>query len=401
MWKKIPSVKFLSIMVILICLLTACSLPGNSTAETATESSATEVPTNLPQASPTSDTLSPANLPDLPIINNPGLIQFNMLDVMNGWGITDTNLVRTVDGGSTWYDMTPPGVSNLGYSASVFFLDPLTGWVVIAGADFINGTLEITTDGGSTWSSVAVPFAGGLIDFINATTGFILVGRGAAAGSQAVDVYYSADGGVSWNQVYSMVPGAGDNVNTLPFSGQKSGFAFLDNSHGWVGGSIPMDGYVYLFASSDGGHVWAKQDVALPVGYETAMTEVGSAKFFSNTDGILPVRLMKDQTAFVFFISHDSGSTWISSSPILSNGQYSIASNQDFFVWDGGLKINVSHDGGQTWVSTSTNLDISDRLTKFLFLDNQTGWAVTADANNQRMLYKTLDGGATWNVLTP
>ena len=154
---------------------------------------------------------------------------------------------------------------------------------MIAGADFINGTLEITTDGGSTWSSVAVPFAGGQIDFINKKTGFILVGRGAAAGSQAVDIYSTEDGGATWNQVYSMVPGAGENVNTLPFSGQKSGFAFLDNSHGWVGGSIPMDGYVYLFASSDGGHVWVKQDVALPVGYETAMTEVGSAKFFSQT----------------------------------------------------------------------------------------------------------------------
>ena len=398
---KTVTLKFLSITVIMLLAILACSLPGIPAPVTATETPATEMPTSIPLPSPTPDAILSALVPDLPVINNPSLLQIHMLDLMNGWGMTETSLVRTVDGGLTWYDMTPPGVSSLGYSTSAFFLDENTGWVVIGASDFLNGTLEITTDGGSSWSSVAVPFAGGQIDFINATTGFILVGRGAAAGSIAVDVYSSTDGGTTWVPVYVMQPGVGGDVNTLPFSGQKSGFTFLDSLHGWIGGSIPMDGNVYLYTSSDGGHVWGKQNIDLPSGYETAMTEVGSAQFFSGTDGVLPVRLMMEITGFDFYVTQDSGTTWISSSPLISNGQYSIATSEDFFVWDGGAVINVSHDGGTTWNSIATNINVADKLMKFEFVDTQTGWMLTGDAANHHSLYKTLDGGATWNVLIP
>ena len=35
------------------------------------------------------------------------------------------------------------------------------------------------------------------------------------------------------------------------------------------------------------------------------------------------------------------------------------------------------------------------------FVNATTGWALTSDANSHRMLYKTVDGGATWTVLIP
>ncbi|MFH2038047.1 MAG: hypothetical protein ABIJ65_01295 [Chloroflexota bacterium] len=340
-------------------------------------------------------------LPNMQSINSPSLIDLSMFDLENGWGVTETSLVRTLDGGLTWYDITPPGVSSLGYSASIFFLDPDTGWVVIAGPDFLNGTLMVTTDGGLNWSSVAVPFAGGQIDFIDHRTGFILVGRGAAAGSSAVDVYSSTDGGVSWEPVYIMQPGIGDDVNTLPFSGQKSGFSFLDSLHGWVGGSIPMDGNVYFYTSLDGGYTWVKQHINLPGGYETAMTEVETAQFFSVVDGLLPVRLFVENSGYVFFVTHDSGITWISTTPLISNGQYSLASINDIFVWDGGADIYVTHDSGLTWNQITTNINVTEKLMKIEFVDSETGWMLTGDATTHHTLYKTLDGGSTWNILIP
>lgn len=379
----------------------ACSLPGAVTPGPATETLATEAPTSIPMATPTSEPVVNAPLPDLPIMGNPDLTQFHMLDLMNGWGTTETSLVRTVDGGSIWYDMTPPGASSLGYTASVYFLDALTGWVVMGGTDFYSGTMALTTDGGSSWSSVAVPFSGGMIQFINASTGFILVGRGAAAGSSAVDVFASTDGGATWLPVYVMQPGGGNDVNTLPFGGQKSGISFVDSLHGWVGGNVPMDGFVYLYASSDGGHTWGKQDISLPNGYETAMIEVGNAQFFSDSDGILPVRMMADLFSFDFYVTHDSGVTWTSTTPLLSRGHYSMASINDLFVWDGGSVLDVSHDGGQTWNSIATNVNVPEILMKFEFVDLQTGWMLTGDALNQHSFYKTEDGGATWNILIP
>ncbi len=352
-------------------------------------------------ASPTPESILPAPLPNLPVIRNPSLIQITMFDHENGWGVTETSLVHTLDGGLTWYDITPPGVDSLGYSASIFFLDSSTGWVVIGGPDFLSGTLAITIDGGLNWSLVAVPFSGGQIDFIDSKTGFILVGRGIAAGSSAVDVYSSTDGGVSWTPVYIMQPGSSDNVNTLPFGGQKSGFSFLDSVHGWVGGNIPKEGNVYFYSSSDGGHIWGKQQIILPGGYESAMTEVGTAEFFSGEDGLLPVRLLAVNSAYVFFITRDSGITWTSTTPLISNGQYSLASLNDIFVWDGGVRINVSHDSGVTWNQIVTNVNVSENLMKMEFVDGETGWMLTGDAVNHHSLYKTLDGGATWNILIP
>lgn len=352
------------------------------------------LPTQLPVSSST-------YAPVLPSVPAPSLVGFDMLDVMNGWGVTDTSLVRTLDGGVNWENMTPPGISSLGYAASVYFFDPLNGWVVTAAPDYVNGTLYHTTDGGVNWTSLPVPFSGGQMDFVDVSTGFILVGRGAAAGSSAVDVYSTTDGGASWSPVYIMQPGADDTVNTLPFGGQKSGFAFLDGTHGWVGGSIPMDGVIYLYSSSDGGHIWAKQSVNLPAGYETSMTEVGSPRFFNEKDGFLPVRIMKDAFSFDFYVTHDGGVTWSATTPVVGSGKYSIISPEDIISWDGGQYLHVSHDAGLSWNNIATNLDVTNTLMEFVFVDALNGWMLTGDANNQHTFYRTVDGGATWNSLIP
>jgi photosystem II stability/assembly factor-like uncharacterized protein len=401
MKSKNAGIKILTAGIVLSLTILACSIPGSSTPalETQTpvvEIHATEAPTT---AAPT--VVSPTSLPASPVISAPSLVRIHMFDPLNGWGLTDTNLVRTLDGGLTWVDITPPGVTSLGYSASTYFLDPLTGWMLIPGADFSTGTLVYTTDGGSNWTSTAVPFGGGQFDFINVTSGFILVDRGAGAGSEAVDVYSTSDGGASWTTVYVMQPGAGENVNTLPFGGQKSGFAFLDSSHAWVGGNIPMDGYIYLYHSLDGGRTWAKQDPLLPAGFETAMTEAMTPRFFSAVDGILPVRLLAGESAFDFYVTHDSGATWTSTLPVNSNGQYSIVSPEGIIVWDGGPVLLASYDGGLSWNPVPTNVNVTDTLSMFQFVDPLTGWLLTGDAANHHSLYKTVDGGATWNVLIP
>jgi photosystem II stability/assembly factor-like uncharacterized protein len=385
----------------LVLAVLACSFPSIPSPTPDTQATETGVPATVQSVAGTPVGISPTPMPDLPLIANPSLTRITMVDLLNGWGLTETKLVRTADGGLTWYDVTPAGVTSLGYSASVFFLSPERGWVVIPGADFTTGTLLYTVDGGLTWTSLAVPFGGGQMDFINTSTGFILVGRGAGAGSSAVDVYSTSDGGASWEPVFVMQPGGADNVNTLPFSGQKSGFAFLDGSHGWVGGSIPMEGYVYLYSSQDGGHVWVKQELSLPAGFDTAMTEVMSPRFFSATDGILPVRLLAQNLAYDFYVTHDGGATWASTSPVNSNGQIAITSLTDLFVWDGGPVLQVSRDGGQNWTPLATNVNVVDILSTIQFVDTQTGWMLTGDAVNHHTLYKTVDGGANWNILIP
>lgn len=391
---KMTNASFRGLLLILVLnlVVVACS-PGAPTPE--------NTPVAQPPATEIPVATSPSDLSTLPAVVNPSLAGFEMLDALNGWGVTDTSLVRTMDGGVNWTDITPSGVTSLGYSANVYFLDPLTGWLVVASPDYINGTIFHTSDGGINWSSLPVPFSGGQIDFINASSGFILVNRGAAAGSSAVDVYSTSDGGTTWTPVYVMQPGAGEDVNSLPFGGQKSGFTFLDSMHGWVGGSIPMDGVIYLYSSVDGGHTWVKQSVDLPAGYETSMTEVGSARFFNEKDGFLPVRIMKDASNIDFYITHDGGVTWSATTPVSGSGKYSIISPEDIISWDGDQYLHVSHDGGLSWNNIATNINVTDTLMKFDFVDALTGWMLTGDATNHHAFYKTVDGGATWTVLIP
>ena len=170
--------------------------------------------------------------------------------------------------------------------------------------------MAFTGDGGLNWERLQFRLIMVKSNFIDPNIGFILVGRGVAAGSSAVDIYSTVDGGRNWIAVYQMQPGVGDEINSLPFSGQKSGLGVLDAMNIWVSGNIPMESFVYLYVSHDGGYTWAKQELLLPEAYGSSMTEVMPPQFFENGYGILPIRLYGTNTAYAFYLSDDGGLSW-------------------------------------------------------------------------------------------
>ncbi|MBU2610833.1 MAG: hypothetical protein KJ606_07805, partial [Chloroflexi bacterium] len=235
----------------------------------------TVIPSLAPNiASPTftATPLLPTETPaSLPIVASPVITFIDMLDEMNGWAAGEAYILRTGDGGLTWLNATPAGLASVGFVTS-FFMNATTAWLVLPSADYTTGTLYQTADGGLSWVSSPVPFSGGSLQFLDAQNGWMLASLGAGAGSEAVAVFQSTAVGANWNQVYVNDPTLPGSSDSLPLSGQKSGMTFLDATRGWVTGSVPMDGYVYLFKTQDGGHSWARQEVSLPAGFETAMT---------------------------------------------------------------------------------------------------------------------------------
>ncbi len=372
----------------------ACSLPLNGPMPTLIPTGAAGVPLQS-AATPT--------LAALPPVSSPVVATLDMLDARNGWALNFDSVLRTTDGGNTWLDATPPGVAKGALQpASSFFLSPTTGWVLVPSAVSDSpSTLYRTADGGATWASAAVSFGVASMQFLDASNGTAFVSLGVAAGSEAVALYRTSDGGNAWTQVFSNDPTAGGPDKGLPFGGDKNGSAFRDASHGWVGGEEPMEGYVYLFASSDGGASWKHQEVSLPSGYSNAMTMVDPPRFFDAKTGVLPVSLLGDSQSIAFYLSHDGGASWTATAPVPSAGHYSIASPADFFVWDGGASLRLSRDSGATWTTVPTNLNVKDTLISFQFVDRTNGWAITQDANSHYALYRTTDGGATWTALIP
>jgi photosystem II stability/assembly factor-like uncharacterized protein len=380
--------------------LTAQS-PLQAATETAVQVPATAAAT-LPAAADTASAVPATTksiVGSLPLATSPSIHALDMLDDNNGWGLTDTGVVRTMDGGASWYNVTPAGLN--GAPVAPFFLNATTAWLAAMGADPTTGALYHTTDGGASWSSVPVPFGGGSLHFVDPMNGWELVGLSAGMSHEAVAIYRTGDGGATWSKVFTDDPNTPGFSDSLPLVGDKNGISATDSQHAWVTGAQPSSNFIYIYSTQDGGTTWTHQDTSLPAGYSDAMTGPSLPIFFGASEAVLPVRLYANNNSAVFYVSHDGGQTWSATKPVAQGGFLSAGSATDFFVWDGGASLSASHDAGATWSTVTPNVNIQDNMNFMLFINATTGWALTADANGHCMLYKTDDGGATWSVLIP
>jgi photosystem II stability/assembly factor-like uncharacterized protein len=359
-------------------------------------------PTSTPGAQPTAVMNStPSVVPSsvegfLPTVPNE-ISKIQMVDAQNGWSITTANVLRTMDGGATWYNVTPSTGSLLGYGIGASFLNANVGWVLIGDPQnpLNTGTLHHTSDGGLHWVEYGTPFGNGELHFLDERNGWVMIVAGAAAGNMPVLFYQTTDGGANWKQVYNNLPGDPGEQNSLPVSGIKSGFTPVSMQEAWVTGQTYAPNVVYLYHTTDSGHTWVAVDPKLPFGGE-AQYLTHPPVFFGSKIGLLPTMAGSEGAGTFFFITQDGGATWTTGAGVPGSGWTSIVSPNDVFVFFSGV-IFVSHDATQTWTSITPNVTLdSNTVLGFQFIDTQTGWIVLSDANGHTSLYKTTDGGQTW-----
>ena len=202
-----------------------------------------------------------------------------MLDLQNGWMITDHNVLRTMDGGTTWHTITPPNASTLGFGTGFSFLDSNRGWILVPDQNDLlkDGSLYHPLGGGLSWLSYSVPFGSGNIKFLDDKNGWLMLIAGAGAGEMPIKLFQMNDGGRTWSTVdYQM-----------PFPGEAT----------------------YLTQP--------------PV-------------FFDPQNGILPMTAGHDGQATLFLKTIDGGVTWNASMPVTGAGQYAVVSPNDLLVWFAG-----------------------------------------------------------------
>jgi photosystem II stability/assembly factor-like uncharacterized protein len=375
-------------VLLLLSLLAACGRPE-------------QIPipvTQGPTAAP--ETPAPAVI-NAPIVTAPGLTAIRMLDERDGWGITDTQVVRTDDGGVTWYDVSPSGVDALGYAATFDFLDADHGWVALADStDPFTGTLYRTTDGGTTWSSSIIPFGGGDLQFLDADNGWVMASLGAGAGSMGVAIFQTADGGETWTQSYTNDPNKPNAGDSLPLGGLKDGLTALDMRTAWVGGVVYAPGTIYLYQTTDGGHTWGQSAVTVPVGYEQAEFETIGPKFVTPKDVYLPVHVSSQNgVVLAIYVSHNAGSSWsLTPTMIPQGGSMDFVSATDGFVWNN-TAFYVTHDGAKTWTIVPPDVTFGDNFAGMDFVNRDMGFVLTNDVTGAHSFYKTTDGGSTWTAL--
>jgi photosystem II stability/assembly factor-like uncharacterized protein len=350
---------------------------------------------------PTITPVPPTTAPP-PVVSAPQIRRLFMLDSANGWAIGAAYALRTMDGGATWYNVTTGVAGNV---TGGYFLNSSTGWIMTNFSENNTGSLYYTTNGGSSWTHYNVPFNSGYIQFVDGTHGFVMPILGAATNKQSVALYQTSDGGATWVRNYINDPTVPGYSSSLPLGGQKNSMTFRNTSTGWVGGDTPMNGFVYLYKTTDSGFNWSQQPLALPAGYESAFITTTAPTFFGANDGILPVWMtigvgMKD---LFLYVTHDGGATWSRSSGFARNGDFvSFPSLRDAFSWDRADVFHVTNDLGNNWRSVTPNVLFSKTAYQILdmdFISTTVGWFTIGQQDGSTSLYRTADGGATWILL--
>lgn len=379
--------KAVSFIFLFSLLVTACSASSKPAAE------ATLTP-YLP------DTPLPPQI-DAPLVEAPALVSVRFFNSLDGWGVTETQIVRTNDGGITWYDVSPPAVTQAGYQATLALTDNHHAWLLLPNEN--SGILYRTADGGLSWDSVTVPFHSADLHFLDASNGWALADLGVAAGSNAVAVYQTNDGGGTWTQTFAMEPALAGAGDSLPFGGLKAGIAPVNMRTAFIYGVIYSPGSPYLFRTDDGGAHWAPVSLLLPPGAESAELSIerGQMKFLSSADGFIAMRLASETYQLVIYATHDGGNTWtFTPNTLPGSGVADFLSAEEAVVFSGD-QFYVTHDAARTWRIVAADVKFGDMFTSMDFADPMSGWVVTMTPGGHRALYRSSDGGLTWFPLVP
>ena len=189
----------------------------------------------------------------------------------------------------------------------------------------------------------------------------------------------STDGG----QTFTINPNAGvPKISPNPTTGDMRAGSFLNQNLGY------LCGYEGVTKTTDGG---------------VTFTEVGAGNFpFTE---LRDIHFFNENTGYVlgsysdaFAKTTDGGNTWVKSTTLPQDFYYDMVvfNEQRIIVsasYSGTNNIYLTTDGGTTWTASAAgNLSIFSMT----FLDSLTGFA----GSEGGMVYKTTNGGLSWNVVT-
>jgi photosystem II stability/assembly factor-like uncharacterized protein len=290
------------------------------------------------------------------------------------------------------------------------------GWMVGS-----TGQVLHTVDGGRTWVLQPLPdypssrgpinrFDLGGVCFVDRRHGWV------SPGEYSPYLWRTGDGGTTWEP---------ESVGNNWWCIHPAKIAFADTLHGWLVSGWVWDGVPIrcsgdIFATTDGGRSWTRQDssrgwfgvwAATPrqswtvgwYGWAGRTTDGGVTWLIQQ---ITPDKTLYGITFYdtlqgwacgdIGTIVHttDGGITWALQASGTTSELYAITfldRIKGFAVGDSGTLLTTT-DGGTTWASIPTG--VSAALTTLSFGDSLYGWAIGEGGTT----VETSDGGLTWRV---
>lgn len=397
-----------------VALLLACRLFQPEAAATdpaptapAPTEAATPTPTDTP---PAADVIPHYSAGD-PVL----VLHLTMRGLNEGWAVgraednDHDHILYTLDGGSTWQDVTPPQPAGEGLQqATAYFPDIDTGFVIYTPREGVQipagPQIWQTRDRGQTWTASQPLDTGGLeetwapirLTFVGTEVGWLQVFVGAGMSHNYTALYQTTDGGQVWQRILDPYQGSGLQAC------EKTGLAFADPDLGWAGLNCQgLYSTITMAYTANGGRVWDDVPLPPPPGQPTLFEDSAncythSPHRFSADLGLVGVTCeaweedVPDQ--YFLYLTDDGGQTWqVRDMP--PGALY-------FYNWYqgyiGGPVIYHTIDRGQTWDQQAE----VPWFGEFSFINSQMGWAV-GHYQGAVGLYRTTDTGATWEELTP
>ncbi|MBX3365640.1 MAG: hypothetical protein KF866_12860 [Phycisphaeraceae bacterium] len=123
-------------------------------------------------------------------------------------GVADANgsqtqvLLRSVNAGATWSNLTPPGA--VGQSCRGIAINPNNSLEIMAvfGGAFGGGSAWFTSNGGATWNNASSGLPNNPMNDVIWQNGDWIIGGGQLFGGQVVGVYRSNNNGTSWTAMH-------------------------------------------------------------------------------------------------------------------------------------------------------------------------------------------------------
>jgi photosystem II stability/assembly factor-like uncharacterized protein len=313
-----------------------------------------------------------------------------------------SSVVRTVDSGAHWQNVTPP-VSQLRVgSISGDFLNAEIGWVLAVPLSQPSSPTPAeavfrTLDGGRSWEPLGTVPDGCQLDFVDRDNGWCTV-LGAAAGSEGVSTFRTSDGGVAWDLVTQTAePPATSTPGALSFGCDKD-VTFTSLTVGWASTDCAA-GVPYLYTSDDAGARWQRlPQIPVPAGVSISYGWEMSPPVVAGNDLAVAVAFDGTPGESAVATSSNRGGTW-RTQVVPGLGKPTIVALIDPTHWIGtnGTVLVASDDGGTHWQKWKPAVAMRDSLGTPLrldFLSPMLGWAVSRDAGGP--LWWTTDGGRTW-----
>jgi photosystem II stability/assembly factor-like uncharacterized protein len=423
---------FIKVFVILFACLLLTSCASQSPTANGSTGSAVNTSNDLSFKSDTtsSETSSVENITNGALL----LSSFKMISPTIGWACNDNSIYRTIDGGEQWYNITPKDIVSP-LDTITYYLDVNTAWVAASSKTDSNITVFRTNNGGQTWQPVRVSvdnlqtiYTLSSINFINSKRGWLMVQPDHGVNSEPAQLFSTTDGGATWTS--TAITWGSENpekpiANSLPFGGT---IFFQNTEIGWLTGSYATTTYKELYMTQDGGRTWKQQKINLPSSLSDGELDITTPhEFFSNDskDDILIVTFNPNNHetkyfATIFYITHDGGLTWQDMKIIKGlNVTADFVNSNEWWYWGSQPpnsfstapvlgKFYNSTNGGSTWQVINPDkalnklLEKGQNIIEVDFIDNKTGWVlVSSESNSLNTLFKTNDGGNTWEQIHP